>query len=332
MNKEADIDFVIIWVDDQDPEWIKDKNKYKSKKGEQSDSEVRYRDWENLRYWFRAVERFAPWVRKIHFVTCGQKPKWLNENHPKLNLVKHSEYIDEKYLPTFSSHVIELNLHRIPDLSEKFVYFNDDMFLNDYVKPEDFFAGSMPKDSAVLNTIKMDRKGIPHIIVNNLCVLSEYFDFNLQFKKNIKKWINPVYGKYILRTLCLLPWKMFAGFYELHTPYSYLKETFRTVWDNEEEYLNEVCEHKFRDDKDVNQWLMRYWQLAEGTFMPRSPEFGKMYIVKEDLKPILEDIELNKHKTICINDSSEVSNFEKSKSELLQIFEKKFPEKSSYEL
>ena len=332
MSEKADIDFVILWVDDQDPIWIEDKNKYKGQQGNHTNNEVRYRDWQNLKYWFRAVEKYAPWVRKIHFVTCGQKPEWLNINHPKLNLVDHKDYIDEKYLPTFSSHVIELNLHRIPDLTEKFVYFNDDMFLNDYVKPEDFFSETTPKDCAVLNTIKMDREGIPHIIVNNLCVLSDYFDFKLQFKKNLTKWINPRYGKYMLRTLFLLPWKEFAGFYELHTPYSYLKETLREVWEKEEKYLEEVCEHKFRDDKDVNQWLMRYWQLANGNFVPRSPDFGKMYIINDDTTLILKDIEMNKHKTICINDSSKISNFEKTKSEVLRAFEKKFPQKSNYEL
>lgn len=127
------IDFVLIWVDDKDPKWIAEKNKYKSNDIQinvQSDSEVRYRDWDNLKYWFRAVEKYAPWVRKVHFVTCGQKPTWLNENNPKLRLVNHSDYIDEKYLPTFSSHVIELNLHKIPGLSERFVYFNDDTFIN----------------------------------------------------------------------------------------------------------------------------------------------------------------------------------------------------------
>ena len=178
----------------------------------------------------------------------------------------------------------------------------------------------------------MDREGIPHIIVNNLCVLSDYFDFKLQFKKNLTKWINPRYGKYMLSTLFLLPWKEFAGFYELHTPYSYLKETFREVWEKEEKYLEEVCEHKFRDDKDVNQWLMRYWQLANGNFVPRSPDFGKMYIINDDTTLILKDIEMNKHKTICINDSSKISNFEKTKSEVLRAFEKKFPQKSNYEL
>lgn len=89
---------------------------------------------------------------------------------------------------------------------------------------------------------------------------------------------------------------------------------------------------KAEDDKDVNQWLMRYWQLANGNFVPRSPDFGKMYIINDDTTLILKDIEMNKHKTICINDSSKISNFEKTKSEVLRAFEKKFPQKSNYEL
>ena len=331
MNRE-EIDFVLIWVDNQDKNWIKEKNMYKNNGSIQADSEIRYRDWENLRYWFRAVEKYAPWVRKIHFVTCGQKPEWLNENHPKLNLVNHSDYIDEKYLPTFSSHVIELNLHRIKGLSDKFVYFNDDMFINDYVQPEDFFKENLPRDSAILNTIKMDRYGIPHIIVNNLCILSEHFDFQTQFKKNPQKWLNIKYGASIIRTFCLLPWKAFSGFYELHTPYSYVRQTFFDVWKHEEKYLSEMCEHKFRDDKDVNQWLMRYWQIASGNFEPRSPKFGKMYIVEENLEPIIRELREGIHKTICINDSEKLVDFEAAKQELLDAFEKKLPNKSLFEI
>lgn len=35
---------------------------------------IRYRDWENLKYWFRGVETFAPWVNKVYFITYGHIP------------------------------------------------------------------------------------------------------------------------------------------------------------------------------------------------------------------------------------------------------------------
>ena len=83
-----------------------------------------------FRYWFRAVERYAPWVNKVFLVTNGKFPDWINPDNPKLVLVKHDDYIPEEYLPTFNSCAIELHLHRIKDLSEHFVYFNDDTMLN----------------------------------------------------------------------------------------------------------------------------------------------------------------------------------------------------------
>lgn len=92
-----------------------------------------------LQYWFRGVEKFAPWVNRIYFVTWGHIPSWLNLSHPKLKVVRHEEFIPTDYLPTFSSHPIELNLHRIKGLSERFVYFNDDTFLIRPVLQEDFF-------------------------------------------------------------------------------------------------------------------------------------------------------------------------------------------------
>ena len=84
-----DIDFVVSWVDMNDPEWKKSFAKAKGTidNSQNQYSEARFRDYGFLKYWFRGVEKFAPWVRKVHFVTCGQKPEWLDTSNPKLNLV-----------------------------------------------------------------------------------------------------------------------------------------------------------------------------------------------------------------------------------------------------
>ena len=151
-NKKEQIDFVIIWVDGGDPEWRKKKAKYEiNKKGD--DRDIRYRDWGILKYWFRCVEKNAPWVNKIYFVSDSQKPEWLNEKHPKIKIIDHKDFIPKEYLPTFSSHTIELNIHRIPGLSENFVYFNDDMFIVNKVKPNTFFKHGKPVEMANLNPI-----------------------------------------------------------------------------------------------------------------------------------------------------------------------------------
>ena len=136
------IDFVILWVDGNDPEWQSEKAKYDSNINDDSNSASRYRDWGLLPYWFRGVEKFTPWVNKIHFVTWGHIPEFLKINNPKLNIVKHTDFIPAEYLPTFSSHAIELNIHRIPGLSEKFVYFNDDTFIIRNMDKKAFFSFS----------------------------------------------------------------------------------------------------------------------------------------------------------------------------------------------
>ena len=103
-----EIDFVITWVDMNDAEWQRDFVKYsnKTENEKNSVSKARFRDYGLLKFWFRGVEKFAPWVRKIHFVTCGQKPEWLDENHPKINLVDHKNFIPEQFLPSYNSVVI----------------------------------------------------------------------------------------------------------------------------------------------------------------------------------------------------------------------------------
>ena len=84
------IDFVITWVDGSDPVWRKEKNKYMGI-DETEAGETRYRDMGLLKYWFRAVEAYAPWVDQIHFVTWGHLPEWLNTECPKLHIVNHRD-------------------------------------------------------------------------------------------------------------------------------------------------------------------------------------------------------------------------------------------------
>ena len=110
---------------------------------DQDFSRNRYADNDELRYSLRSVEKFVPWVRKIFIVTNGQIPNWLNLDHPRIQLVTHQEIFTNKtHLPTFSSPAIESHIHRIPGLSKKFIYMNDDVFFGAPVWPDDFFTHS----------------------------------------------------------------------------------------------------------------------------------------------------------------------------------------------
>ena len=183
------IDFVMVWVDGSDPEWIREKEKYQPSGGTDTRN-IRYQDWDNLQYWFRGVEKFAPWVNKIHFITCGHLPQWLNTEHPKLNIVKHSDYIPSEFLPTFSSHPIELNLHRLDSLEEQFVYFNDDTFLTAHVKEDDFFKNSLPCDSYRANAVVPLDDKFSSILFNNVKLINKHYSKRKLLKKNLRKWFS----------------------------------------------------------------------------------------------------------------------------------------------
>ena len=327
------IDFVIIWVDGNDPKWQEDRKKYSPNNGD--NRAIRYRDWDNLKYWFRGVEKCAPWVNKIYFVTWGHLPEWLNTENEKLVVVKHEDFIPKEYLPTFSSHVIELNLHRIKNLSNQFVYFNDDVYIVNSIKPNDLFQNGLPCDSAILSPAIMENKfGIGNVELNNMGLINTYFDKKKVISKNRNKWYSHKYEfKHLLKNFLLKPWNSFPSFYEFHVCPSFLKSTFDEVWNKEFDVLDEVCHHKFRNLKfDNNQWLMRDWQLASGNFVPRTTKFGMLYTIdnKFNAKQALSKC---KYKAICLNDSDQLSNedFKRIKKEIIDEFETLFPNKSSYE-
>lgn len=329
------IDFVIIWVDGNDPEWRKEKAEYDPnvEGGSTANSEVRYRDWDNLQYWFRGVERYAPWVNKIHFVTWGHLPPWLDTTNPKLNIVKHSDFIPAEYLPTFSSHTIELNLHRIEGLAEQFVYFNDDMFLTKPVNAEDFFVNGVPCDTAALNCVYFNVDTAGHFYGADLAVINNNFKMKQSVKKNFRKWYNLKNGKNnLVKTAVLSLWPWFPGFFNQHAPNGFLKSTFSEIWTKEYDTLDATCRHKFRQVGDVNQWVVKFWQLAEGNFAVRKNDFAYCYNVRDDnIKALCSDIISKKRAMLCINDNSKTVDFDEKKQAVIQAFEQVLPERSKFE-
>lgn len=329
-NNYEKIDFVIPWVDGSDEVWQKKRQQYSPNKGTDV-TESRYRDWDVFNYWFRGVEKFCPWVNHIYLITDRQVPIWLNTEHEKLTVVDHTDYIPEKYLPVFSSHPIELNMNRIRGLAEKFVYFNDDMFILRPIKPTVFFKNNLPCDNAILSPIIMEADtDIGKVSANNMSIINKYFEKNEVIHSNAAKWFSAKYGKQLLRTLCLMPWHHIAGFYNNHLPVAYLKSTFDELWEKEYVLLDETSQHRYRDcSKDVNQWLMRYWQLCKGQFEPISPSRGACFSCADE--EATDAIRKQKYAMICINDNESMDEFIRHKKNLHDALDSILPEKSSFE-
>jgi hypothetical protein len=325
----SDIDFVLPWVNGNDEAWQADSQKYASD-DQHGSSVCRFRDWGLLPYWFRGVEKYAPWVRKVHFVTCGHCPKWLNLEHPKLNFVKHSDYMPQEYLPTFNSNSIEINFHRIKNLAEKFVLFNDDFFIIKSICQEDFFKGELPADQALMKSLLPDGT-FGKIVFNNMEVISKYFKKREVLKKHFSKWFNIRYGFNNLRNFLPLAERDFSGMHNPHLPIAYNKTNFLEVWNLEQDVLDRTSKRKFRDKEDVSHWLFRYFRIMKGEFKP-SPIIGKHYELSSNNIAILLGINKQKHKIISINDSDESLNFTEIKAELINAFEKILPNKSEFEV
>ncbi len=323
------IDLIIPWVDGSDPQWQKAKAKIDANGDQRA---IRYRDWGLMRYWFRGVEQCLPWIRHIHFVTFGHLPPWLNLQHPKLRIVYHRDYIPSQYLPCFSSHPIELNFHRIRGLAEQFIYANDDCFFLRPCAPDFFFQNGLPRDAAIQNVLQFHRAdGIDRIIANNLECINLHFDKKMLLHRQPQKWLALCYGKKLAHNLYLMPFRHFTGFEDFHLPCGYLKNTFETVWKKCPQPLERSCLHPIRSNEDVNQWLFRYWQLAEGSFIPCKPKRGAFFAIGRDDEDIKKMLATPSLPMICLSDDEEDLDFEKERAFLRAAFQRLFPQPSSFE-
>jgi hypothetical protein len=328
-----DIDFVITWVDMNDPAWQAKFSKYSNNKDNTKNgvSEARFRDNGFLRYWFRGVEKFAPWVRKIHFVTDGQKPEWLDANNPKINLVNHKDFIPAQFLPTYNSVVIERYIHKIPGLAEHFVYFNDDFYIINNVPEERFFRNGLPCDIAVF-TYNPTWSQWYRRVKNNTRIINRHFNKREVMSLHRDKWFDKSYGfkakwNYLL--------KYYGKFVTLRTPHNaqpYLKTTFNEVWAAAEKELTETSANRFRSLTDYTPELFRTWQICKGNFVPYNTyRDTKMFPLMIRSKQAIKAIYRQSYTLICLNDNVHIHNYDTVIGNIRDAFQHILPDKSSFE-
>lgn len=336
-----DIDVVIPWVDPSDKEWQASKNKFlKDLNNDKVDnSENRFRDWDNFKYVFRGIDKFMPWVHKIYLITCGQVPDWMNkEADGRLVIVNHSDYIPKEYLPTFSSHPIELNLHRIKELSEHFIYLNDDFFVINETSPEDFFVDGLPCDYALEDPITPDHKDIfNNILINNMVLLNSHYDRRTVLKEQKKKFYSMCDKKAFITNMCFRPLKRnhFFGLHYSHLASNILKSTIEKVWTENREILEATSSHKFRNADDVNQFIFKNEQYVTGKFHPYNiNRFGRAIQLDDTIEGAVEDvcrtITDSSYKMICINDCN-IEDFDNTRTKINAALEKILPNPSVWE-
>ena len=332
-----EIDFVVLWVDGNDPEWRATKEKYAGEltSFKEANGEERFRDWEQFHYWFRAVEKYAPWVRNVFLVTCGQVPEWLNVNHPKLRLVNHEDYLEKENLPTFNSSAIELFFHKIEGLGEYFVYFNDDMILTKPVKPEDFFQGGKPLISAAGYPLRNNPSN--EIYLHKLFSLVGFsckYNWEATIKKWPEKWFCHKYGKFLRYNRRMLKDAYMSGIYYVHFASPLRKSALKETEQDFKKEFEATSRNRFRKASDLSQFIFKIHDIAKGDYVPCSPfHYGRYYNLAISTNETVDIIKNKKQLMVCINDTPEITkeNFEYIKNRVNEAFDYVFPNKSSFE-
>lgn len=329
-----DIDIVVTWVDMNDPAWKEEFNKYSNNPANEENGviDARFRDYGFLKYWFRGIEKFAPWVRKIHFITAGQKPEWLDVSNPKLHLVDHKDFIPSRFLPTYNSVVIERYMHKIPGLSERFVYFNDDFYMLRPVPVERFFQDGLPCDIAVFQYNPSWSQWYK-TLKNNIRLINRNFDKKEVMAKFPEKWFNKEYQGKDRMNKFLKSYNKFITLRVHHNAQPYLKSTFEEVWNSESEELTLTSSNRFRSASDYSPELFRTWQICRGNFMPYNTyKDTKMFPLMVKPRQAISAIRNQEYSLVCLNDNKNIRNYDRLMKEIREAFDSILPEKSSFEL
>jgi glycosyltransferase involved in cell wall biosynthesis len=305
------IDFVFPYVDNSDPNWIQQYMNCCTRRRMRFNTEdVRYRDYGTLKYLLRGIDKCLPWIRNIYIIVEqeSQVPNWLNRDNVKI--VYHKDIIPEDFLPTYNSGTIEMYLKNIPELSEYFIYGNDDMFPISLMDKSNFFdEDGLPILS--MQKYQMEDNWRPNtyqsMLLNSNFIA--YNDLNLIREDNT-----------------IIKWN--------HTITPMRKSTWEGLFNRHREEIEKSCS-TFRSPKNITQELVNSWHYLSGQYN-KDYTLKVNYISIQDIKN--EDIlyeSIKDYQVICINDGNinkEILPFEKIKSIILNTFEKLFPEKSKYEL
>lgn len=310
------IDVVYTWVDGDDPDWQQRKAEFGAHGAgalpERVLHEERFRSRDELKYSLRSLHLFAPWVRQIHIVTAGQRPEWLNVDHPKINLVNHTDiFSDPGLLPTFNSSGIETQLHRVPGVAQKFLYFNDDFLLGQLSDPQDFFHSN-----GVLKFFPSDQRAYEGDIDERS---EEYIQADKNATELFKKDF-PSTGRSIMR----------------HVPYPCDRDLLAEMETRYRKAFARAAKSRFRSSHDLRPiaFMQYHYGYQAGRAMPDDISHRYLALWKPSIVEQLAKVESSRsYKTICINDVGlQPERLAEVNEAVAQFLEAYYPMPSPYEI
>lgn len=307
-NRYDFIDYVFPYVDSSKSIWQKS---YKDATNQSIDLERFSSHEELLKYKFRAMAKWAPWISNVYILVSDEEqiPEWLNKN--TVNVVLHKDFIPKEFLPTFNSCTIEMFLQNIPNLEEKFIYGNDDVYFNDIVKPK-FFYPEKDKITMDLRERKLYHEGD----INKVWAQIPQNSLKLAARDKseyLNKYIDGIH------------------LYELpHVDKPMLKSNNEYVYSI---YKNEIESSisQLRSVNNLNQSLFTEYLMFHDRALWEMYRFG-YFQVGNDTNRIVEALSTKdkRPREICCNDSDRAT--EKDYQRILSEFKRLYPEKCKYEV
>ena len=311
LNAKMPVDIVFTWVNDKDEMWKAQKQHYAQLSQDvalYAKDDARFEEHNELFFAVKSVQKFLPWVRYIFIITDNQQPEWLDPENPQIKIIDHKMLIDERFLPTFNSHVIEAHLHKIPNLSENFIYFNDDVFVAKPLQKSHFFKpnGLASLFLSVKNLDKMYAKGTatPTLLAS----------------MNSRRLLRKLYGQELNAQTPLI-----------HSYIPLKKSVFEKIWQTFPDEIEAFLSNKFRSKNDLNlaTFFVPYAMYLEAKsvitpevcyyFNIRSPnaiaQYKKLFRKKENG---------NRPHSFCANDFNSKVNNTNYKLNLIKVLEKYF--------
>ena len=313
------IDIVITYVYERDKKWAQEFNYWKQKeilehKADKNNRQAfgveRTREWDTLKYWFRGVEQNCKWINKVFLIVQNENhvPKWLNKNNPKLRIVYHDEYIPKQLLPTFNAMPIGFYVSNIQDLSNNYIMCDDDYYFLNPIAEDRFFINNQPVH--LDNQVKYEYfKG--QILNNSDGVFYHILNNDLKFEEKYMRGKKKRYGIY-------------------HLPEARKKDfEQKIIHDNEQEILDHFIVSKFRNKNNLCSYTFNNLLKITNQAYLGSPYKNCKYCT---LKSSVNFDDYKDYDIVCFNDTEQLDDYELTKKKLIEFLEKKFPNKSSYEV
>lgn len=303
------IDAVYTWVDHADDEWRKLYVEYKNKqKNSSSESNRlgRFFNRDELKYSLRSLELYAPWINNVYIVTNCRLPSWLNIDNPRIRIVRHEEIMPLESLPTFNSHAIEANLHKIAGLSNYFLYLNDDFFFYNNVKKEDFFLSN----GVSISNLE------PYGVVNGV------------ISKNNPDYINAAINgqKLLADKFNITPTQLHQ-----HSPYALRKDILNEICSIYTEAVSVTTFNRFRSKTDISIPSFLYHHYSYIKKQSSISHLAACYIGYKKRVKIKKLVDKDA-KTICINDGGSSYSDDKWNERIKYYLESTYKNKCEFEI